>query len=157
MSLKKNILTSWYIYIALILVAFQVNDLLARYPQATLNKNNVNKVLKKEALLQKVIALRTNPVSWGEGDSLVVKGSPFGKWKPKKKKKLRKRAIKLPSRRFKMKGSAGSATAILLNHQGQSVFVNVGDRIDSALVIKVTPTLVVLKDRGGTFEVEMEP
>lgn len=57
-----------------------------------------------------------------------------------------------PPRRFILKGTVGSNVATIANNSGLKQIVKVGDRIDSAEVVSIEANKVVLKDRGGRFE-----
>ena len=57
-----------------------------------------------------------------------------------------------PPRRYVLKGTVGSNVATITNNSGQKQIVKVGDRIDSAEVVSIEVNKVILKDRGGSFE-----
>lgn len=57
-----------------------------------------------------------------------------------------------PPRRFVLRGTVGNNVATITNGAGQKQIVKVGDRIDSAEVVSIEANKVVLKDRGGKFE-----
>ena len=57
-----------------------------------------------------------------------------------------------PARGFVLKGTVGNNVATIANNSGQKQIVKVGDRIDSAEVVSIEANKVVLKDRGGRFE-----
>lgn len=56
-----------------------------------------------------------------------------------------------------LKGTVGNQVATLVNGMGSKMIVRVGEKIDSAVVIRIGPGKVTLKDRHGLFEIESEP
>jgi hypothetical protein len=61
-----------------------------------------------------------------------------------------------PPRHYLLRGTVGSGVATIINAAGQKLILKVGDAVDSAVVISIAPNSVVLKDRGGTFELMTE-
>lgn len=57
-----------------------------------------------------------------------------------------------PPRNFLLKGTVGNNVATIANNAGIKQIVKVGDRIDSAEVVSIETDKVVLKDRGGRFD-----
>ncbi|MEO6096154.1 MAG: hypothetical protein ABIW76_10815 [Fibrobacteria bacterium] len=57
-----------------------------------------------------------------------------------------------PPRRYVLRGTVGNNVATITNGAGQKQILKVGDRIDSAEVVSIEANKVVLKDRGGRFE-----
>lgn len=61
-----------------------------------------------------------------------------------------------PPRRYVLKGTVGTDVATIANHAGQRMIVKVGDAIDSAEVVSIEASKVILKDRAGRFELQLE-
>lgn len=61
-----------------------------------------------------------------------------------------------PPRNYHLKGTVGTNVATITNHAGQRVIVKVGDPVDSAVVVSIEASKVVLKDRAGRFELQLE-
>ena len=57
-----------------------------------------------------------------------------------------------PPRHYVLRGTVGNNVATITNGAGQKQIVKVGDSIDSAEVVSIEANKVVLKDRGGKFE-----
>ncbi|HKP97693.1 MAG TPA: hypothetical protein VJ385_18270 [Fibrobacteria bacterium] len=57
-----------------------------------------------------------------------------------------------PPRRYVLKGTVGTNVATIANNSGLKQIVKVGDSIDSAEVVSIETNKVVLRDRGGKFE-----
>lgn len=61
-----------------------------------------------------------------------------------------------PPRNYHLKGTVGSNVATIVGLSGARLIVRAGDRIDSAEVVSIAPNKVVLKDRAGRFEIQLE-
>ena len=61
-----------------------------------------------------------------------------------------------PPRNYVLKGTVGSSVATIANNAGTKLIVKVGDAVDSAVVVSIEPNKVVLKDRGGKFDLHPE-
>lgn len=61
-----------------------------------------------------------------------------------------------PPRNYHLKGTVGTHVATITNNAGQKVIVKIGDSIDSAVVVSIEASKVVLKDRAGRFELQLE-
>jgi hypothetical protein len=61
-----------------------------------------------------------------------------------------------PPRNYMLKGTVGNNVATITNSTGQKLILKIGDWVDSAQVVSIEANKVVLKDRGGTFELMME-
>lgn len=56
-----------------------------------------------------------------------------------------------PSRPWKVTGLVGRRAAVLVRPDGRSMVVKVGERLDSATVVGISPEGVELQDRSGRF------
>lgn len=54
-----------------------------------------------------------------------------------------------PKRPWKVTGLVGDRAAVLVRPDGSSMVVSVGQRIDSAVVVGISPAGVEIEDRGG--------
>ncbi len=56
-----------------------------------------------------------------------------------------------------LKGTVGNEVATVMNGMGNKWIVRVGERIDSAEVMRIGPGKVTFKDRHGQYELESQP
>jgi hypothetical protein len=54
---------------------------------------------------------------------------------------------------LQLKGTVGSQAATLITAKGEKRIVREGDNLDSALILRILPGRVTLKDAHGTFDI----
>jgi hypothetical protein len=87
-------------------------------------------------------------------DSSVPADNPFRPIRSPRTESQAHAAVKLdpPPRHYVLKGTVGTNVATITNNAGMKLIVKVGDGIDSAEVVSIETNKVILKDRGGKFE-----
>jgi hypothetical protein len=148
----------WYVILAVIAGVLAIYSFYFLYPppvQEILRRETV--AGSGESVLEAIRAVKKKRSTITFNSLSSMERDPFQSVRPKKGKTSRKPGAGKPApvRKYKLRGITNEKTAILVDEAGQSVIVQVGDEIDSAVVIGISSGKVTLKDRGGTFEIRM--
>jgi hypothetical protein len=149
--MREKILHWWPVVPALLVLYLGGRTFVEKYPRASERRSErASRSAGPDSLLAFVRAAATAP------DSLRPdpEDNPFRPIHQPRPAGANPSAPKAepPPRRYVLKGTVGSNVATITNNSGQKQIVKVGDRIDSAEVISIEVNKVVLKDRGGRFE-----
>jgi len=148
----------WYVILAVIAGVLGIYSFYSLYPppvQETFRRETAT--VSSESVLEAIRAIKKKQSTITFHSLSSMERDPFQSVKPKKDKISRKRGSGKPApvRKYRLRGITNEKTAILVDEAGQSVIVQVGDKIDSAVVIGISSGKVKLKDRSGTFEIRM--
>jgi len=155
----KYLSKQWYVLASVILIYWISGSFISKYPSPVDEVPQTVKTIKEdESTLNTIQGIKDKRSLLDADSTFSDQEDPFRSSKAKKRIKARKRkkAYSTPARNYKLRGINNSKTAILINSAGRSVFVQVGDQIDSAEVVGITSDKVILKDRGGKFEIRIQ-
>ena len=150
--MKENLLRWWPILPALLILYLGGASFVEKYPRTSLRRaDRSTGAGARDSLLAFIRAGDTE----GKPDSAAdPSDNPFRAIHQPRPAGQSPAAPKAepPPRRYVLKGTVGSNVATITNNSGQKQIVKVGDSIDSAEVVSIEANKVVLKDRGGRFE-----
>ena len=153
----RYVLNRWYIPISVMLAYWIAASFIVKYPAGMGGiAGKARSFQAEESILKTIEAIKKKRNKLGLDSSLSLGGDPFRSVKstPYRRVKGGRKTI-APVRKYKLMGITNDKTAILVNNAGYNVIVEVGDAIDSAIVVSITSNKVILRDQGGTFEINL--
>ncbi|MDQ3001387.1 MAG: hypothetical protein M3Y08_09015 [Fibrobacterota bacterium] len=159
--MKETILQWWPTLPALLIVYLGGSSFIDKYPVTPERREDrIAGSGSPDSLLAYVRAGMIREAAKMESDSAgdIEPGNPFRPIKAPRPSGRGAPAARAepPPRRYVLKGTVGINVATIANNSGQKLIVKVGDRIDSAEVLSIELNKVILKDRGGKFELLLE-
>ncbi len=150
--MKAQLLRWWPALPALLILYLGGSSFLEKYPRGSQRRaDHASLAGAPDSLLA---FIRSGPKSAGADTAVDPTDNPFRAIRQPRPAGPSPTAPKVdpPPRRYVLKGTVGSNVATITNNSGQKIIVKVGDPIDSAEVVSIEANKVVLKDRGGRFE-----
>ena len=159
--MKEKILQYWPILPALLIVYLGGSSFIDKYPGTPERREDrIAGLGSPDSLLAYARAGMVREAAETASDTAgdVESGNPFRPIKAPRPSGGGAPAAQVepPPRRYVLKGTVGTNVATIANNSGQKLIVKVGDRIDSAEVLSIEMNKVILKDRGGKFELLIE-
>jgi len=157
-ELIKIFFERWYIFLSIVIVYWTVSTFIQNYPDYhKTGSETQNRIKESETVIDDYLKLTVKRALTNKKKKIKDITSPFRQSSKKKVTKTHSGPAKpQPSRNFKLTGISGETSAILIDNEGRTVIVSIGEEIDGATVLEIKTDKIVMRDNAGKFEIPMQ-